>query len=215
MKVNLELNNGSDICVVMGYNDDYQKLGDITSYANLAYCMRQKYDFRLYREGFDLSRHPSWSKLLFVRDALYNHKWVYWIDGDAVFTNYLMPITRYIQLGGDIYVGAEREMFNFGTFLIRNCEWTHYIINEMWAYKVFAWRWPWEQQAFNECFFKKQVENHVVYFAMKEFCTILLPEEWNEALKWKPGDFAAHCWGKRTQEEKIQAIKSCLQEKGV
>ena len=113
MKVNLELNNGSDICVVMGYNDDYQKLGDITSYANLAYCMRQKYDFRLYREGFDLSRHPSWSKLLFVRDALYNHKWVYWIDGDAVFTKHRF------------------QQFNVGNGCIKNQRCFHRIIQRV------------------------------------------------------------------------------------
>jgi lipopolysaccharide biosynthesis glycosyltransferase len=126
MKPSLELRQGTNICVVTAYDDAFTEVGDYTIPIKLAYCMKHKYDFRVYREGFDTSRHPSWSKILFIRETLKEYDWVFWIDADAVFTNHNIKVMDMVMLGGDFYICKEYHnmstLFNMGVFLIRKSD---------------------------------------------------------------------------------------------
>jgi len=209
IKPSIETTTGSPICVVMAYNENYKKLGEYTSSVNQDYCRFRGYNFRLYTEGFDESRPASWSKLLFVKDALKNYEFVFWIDTDAVFTNKSLSIERFIQKGGNIFVGREPYKFHFGIFLIRNSEWSFWLLDKIWSI------YPhdlggWEQAVFNELVTTNQVGNNMIYFPLKSFMSVVAPGLWDMEFKWQEGDFIGHCWGKHSQEKKLEEIKKCI-----
>lgn len=213
MKPTLELKNGSKICVVTAYNDTMKELGDFTSSHNLVYCQNWGYDFRVYTQDFEQLVHPAWSKIIFVQDALKDYEWVFWIDADAVFTNFSLDIERYIQLGADLFLAKEiKDVFNTGVFLIRRNEWSFWLLGELWKMRNDKHEW-WEQGAFNKLAFQGKCGNRMVHYRMSDIQTSPSPLsvlDYHEG--WSPEHFIAHVLGPYTQKEKLHYLKQCLKQ---
>jgi hypothetical protein len=212
MKANIELNYnvGTNICMVTAYDDKCSEHGDFASRINIAYCLKHKYDFRVYTDGFDKTRPPAWSKILFVKDALKDYEWVFWIDADAIVTNHRIEIESYIQLGGDIFVCNETPhlVFNTGIFLIRQCDWSFWLLDEIWNKKEWQSFASCEQTAFNQIVCEGHTGHRMVYYPMREFNAVPLPTR--SEIKWQPGDFIAHCMTDICSSEKVRILSECL-----
>ena len=48
------------------------------------YCRKHNYGYHLYRDSLDKDSHPTWSKASAVLNHIKQHKWLIWIDADAV-----------------------------------------------------------------------------------------------------------------------------------
>ena len=216
MEPSTELKVGSNICVVTGYNYCCREHGEFTTRINLNYCLKQRYNFRAYTRGFDESRFPSWSKLLFIKDALQHYEWVFWIDADAVFTNHKLRIERIIQAGGDIFICRETPdmIFSCGVFMIHQCEWSFWLIDEMWNTTGWDWLGSWEQSAFNKLWIEGKVGNRMVYYQMRDFNSVPAPAPHPE-MEWQVGDYVAHRMGDYPSKPRIEMLTECLKKNEV
>jgi len=205
---NAEVKN--KVCVVTAYNDAYALLGDLTSGVNRLYCTRRGYDIRVHREGFDSSRAMTWNKILFIRQALEDYEWVFWIDADAMFTNHDIPIEKFIQRGGDFFICMDvpaQGKFNAGVMLLRRCDFTFWMLDEIWKRNDLANVFFHEQTALNDLYESGKLNNHVVWYPTRAFnsFTFASPEMLCGAPEsdyvWQKGDFVAHCPGKRVYEK--------------
>lgn len=229
MKPSIDLLVGSNICVVTAYDDAFAEVGDFTTTVKISYCLKHKYDFRVYREGFDQSRHPSWSKLLFIREVLKEYEWVFWIDADAVFTNDTKRIESVIMLGGDIFICKEHiagNIFNLGVFMIRRSDWAFEFIEKMWGTDRWWKDGYWEQSQFMELMRLNYLGQRVVYFPMRQFNSMVILEEKiccgnRKSLTnvvdieraWQQGDFVAHRLSGSVGDKK-RDLEDCLVKSG-
>ena len=193
------------ICVITAYTltPDWKELGDFTASTLKEYANRYGYDCRVFTDGFDVSRHPSWSKVLFVKDVLPEYEWIWWLDADAVITNYRIDIGKFVESEKDILAckdAAECE-FNMGSFFIRNCPFSFWLLDEIWSRTTWSNKPFWEQSALLDIFREGKVGDRLAIFDTREFNALC---DWYaercgklplEELQWHVGDFVAHCAG--------------------
>ena len=192
-----------NLCVVTAYTPNIARLGDFTSSVDKAYCDKQGYALRVFTSGFDTRRAPMWSKILFLREALKDHPWVFWIDSDAIFTNHAIRIEQFIQMGGDFFICRDfpHNMFNTGTMLLRSCDWSFWLLDEVWKREDMANKLFHEQTAINDLYAAGKLGQHVVWYPNRAFnsFTYVTPEllqgQPAQNFLWQKGDFVAHCPG--------------------
>lgn len=117
----------------------------LRAYKNKAdYCRIHGYDI-FYNTA---CLHPKlcnvWAKLALIRSAMVAHpeaEWLWWMDSDAIFTDmdFKIPLERYrdhnLVVHGwpdMIYEKKSWVALNTGSFLVRNCEWSMYLL-DVWA----------------------------------------------------------------------------------
>eukprot|EP00927_Polykrikos_kofoidii_P046542 TRINITY_DN40751_c0_g1_i1.p1 TRINITY_DN40751_c0_g1~~TRINITY_DN40751_c0_g1_i1.p1 ORF type:complete len:710 (-),score=113.32 TRINITY_DN40751_c0_g1_i1:91-2130(-) len=95
-----------------------------------------KFVFRQEAPGIDLNaevdgyRHSiHWIKLAAVREALRSHDWVFWIDYDALFSNFSQTLEQFIDEAEakapvDLIVQDSVELICPNAFLIRSSRWS-------------------------------------------------------------------------------------------
>lgn len=217
---------GNDICIVMAHNMsnyNYVQMSKFAIEVNTNYCYRYGYGFRVYNEGFAIDRHPSWSKLLFVRDALETYQWVFWIDTDAIITNPTITLESFLDSNYMLILGKQNwddppwNSINFGVFFIQQDEYVDEFVERVWADIDRPGRVGWEQdgvcKVIKEHPFDQKVKivprrsfNSVVYHE-----SLMLHKEFNhETEAWHKGDFVAHFGGKRP--DMLQAMQEMLAE---
>jgi hypothetical protein len=152
------------IAIVSLYTDEINEIVSLTAANQKAYATKWGYEYYLFK-GRLSDRHPAWDKILATKNLLKSYDWVLWIDSDAIFVNFAKRLESYIKpdkwgvFGPDpnpnIYV-------NTGVFLIKNCEWGHTMLDNVWNHKTgrvdkvdkidpYSYSlWPYEQGPFNE-----------------------------------------------------------------
>ena len=193
----------TDLCIITGYTPDskWQEVATITVPTMQEYADSWGYDFKAYTEGFDKSRHPAWSKVLFVKETLPNYEWILWIDADAAITNQTVDVDKFLMSDADILVTKDVDtcVLNSGIFFIRRCDFSFWLLDEMWSKNEWADKPMYEQSALVEVYLEGKVGNHLAQYDMREFGGFC---DWPEAvghercsmehLQWHVGDFIAH-----------------------
>lgn len=194
------------ICIITAYTltPGWKELGDFTASTLKEYVNRYRYDCKVFTDGFDVFRHPSWSKVLFVKNVLPSFSWIWWLDADAVITNQKIDIRKFLESEKDILVckdAAECE-FNMGSFFIRNCPFSFWLLDEMWSRTIWSNKPSWEQSALLDIFREGKVGDRMVIFGVRDFNSMcdwyaekLAGKVPNEDVQWHVGDFVAHCVG--------------------
>lgn len=214
MTPELELKTGSKVCLVMAYDDGARDFGDISSGVNLRYCRGQRYDFRFYAKGFDKIRHPSWSKILFVREALRDYDWVMWMDADAIVTDHGKGLDYYMKLGGVLTIGEDLPKWglNAGVFLLRKCDPAFKWLDEVWETPKFV-RVNHEQERIVEL--APKMGSNVVVYPPRALQGFAATHEYPEKFIWRSGDFIAHCLGPGVGESRTQRIRRIMWQAGL
>jgi hypothetical protein len=93
--------------------------------------------------------HKAWQKVPFVADLLREgHKYVYFIDGDSVFTNFTAKLERFAALDKDfVFTGDFSTILNTGHLFLRNSQWTLDMLDAVWAQTEFCNSEGWYEQA--------------------------------------------------------------------
>src|SRR5262249_32566909 len=112
------------------------------------YCARHSYRYVHRSDGFDHSRPPSWSKLRFIRDALEETDWVFWIDSDAVFMDWSCRLEWFLEDGFDLVLARDQlNGLNAGVFFTRNSAWSRAFLDRVDGMRQFTGHPFWETAA--------------------------------------------------------------------
>lgn len=193
----------SDFCIVTAYSSelDWTNLGQLTSRNKSKYCEKWNYGFRAYTAGFDTDRSLSWSKWIFIKNALKRYKWVFWMDADTAITNLDKRLEGLIGEDDiDIVIarhGNLREGFrmNFkeglhmdvGVFLIRGGQFADYFLETMWANGGKE-----ETEVFDNLHKDGMLDGHVRVENGRVFNSVFDSNNGHLDCKWEPGDFILH-----------------------
>lgn len=190
----------SAILVLTGYNDKYAIVGDATWPSWQAYADYHNYDFSCVRNYPDANKiNGSWHKLQVVKDALRDHEWVFWVDADAVCTNYDIQLTRWIETcAAELHVSRDWFPSNSGNFSACAGIWhaghmTTQLISLAELKTQYINKAYYDQTALQEVLVehpelkaKVKVWPRRELAAVPSFCWKNIPEP------WQPGDFLAH-----------------------
>ena len=219
---------GKNVCMVMGYttsNPKFVEMGGLSVKVNEDYCHRHGYGFRLYTSGFAEDRHPSWSKILFVQDALKSYPWVMWVDADAIVTNSDVGLEQFLDDKYMMIVGKQNwtdqvwNSVNFGVFLIRNDPDVDEFFNMVWADTKDTEDNGWEQVGVRRVMEVEPFKSKIKVVCRREFNSLVYHECFgpvgdinHDTESWHKGDFIAHYGWRR--DDIVEAMRATLAECG-
>ena len=121
------------------------------SYINkLAYCQKWGYDLIIDTiPSTDLEgREPAWGKIPFLRKLirLDRYQWIMWMDMDAFFMRFDLPVHQLISDKGDLIITKDWHGINTGVFFMRSCPYSTFLLSQMWSVPEHFWE-PWYEQS--------------------------------------------------------------------
>jgi hypothetical protein len=119
------------------------------SYRNKqAYCAKWGYDLIIEGHAIvDQTRDTAWSKLPVFRKWLPKYQWVMWMDMDAFFTRFDLPLHDvFARSTADVIIAKDWNGINMGIMFLRNAPFTFSLIDRMWNAPKLWWV-PWEEQS--------------------------------------------------------------------
>ena len=118
------------------------------SYINkAAYCQRWGYDLIIEDNTIvNKTRNVQWSKVPILRKWLPKYQWLLWMDMDAFFMRFDLPLTDMLDNDYDLVVAKDWNGINTGVFLLRSSPWSFKLLDQMW-HAPKEWWDPWEEQS--------------------------------------------------------------------
>ncbi|EFC35544.1 predicted protein [Naegleria gruberi] len=131
----------------------------MTSLNKIFYSLKHNYDFILFNQPFYKSWFvkPAWNKIPLIKSQLSSYDWIIWIDSDALVLLHQVDLDQIIEeslkrdpnKNGEInlIISYDRNGLNSGIMAIRNCKWSHQILNNVlsWKYFLYSMHWYAEQ----------------------------------------------------------------------
>jgi|APGre2960657373_1045057.scaffolds.fasta_scaffold14997_4 hypothetical protein len=74
------------ICLTTLYDKNFQNFMPYVSKSFEKFCDVNSFDIEIYNNMFDSSLHPSWNKLLAIKECFKKYDLVFWCDADSLFT---------------------------------------------------------------------------------------------------------------------------------
>ncbi len=140
-----------DVLVITGATKEVT-YADASTENHRAYCAKWGHPYHLFGEDdFDRGRGLCWSKIKMLRKALRRSPWVLWIDCDAVFSNWDVPITRlclepfHLVCGIWDYMGTPRP--SSGVMMMQRGSWSQEFLDHVWSYRKSHNSGAWEEDA--------------------------------------------------------------------
>jgi hypothetical protein len=129
------------IAVACMWTDNIKEMGTICEENRLKYCQKHHYEWRCLYKTLDVSRHPVWSKLLWLMVLIQEQKydWIQWTDADSIVANMDIRLEDIILETPDANFIATKDWwtgFNAGQFLIRSCDWSLRLLNRAYYYRI-------------------------------------------------------------------------------
>jgi len=148
------------VAIVCLYNEKHENLAAITYKNKQQYAA--KHGYKTYAKTDNFSQEQiHFDKFIHILDVFNLHpdtQWVWWLDNDALITNFDIKVESLIDNDYHIIMPVDLASLNTGSFLVRNSiqsrEWLQYMIDNKWVYKNDT-RW-FEQQAVVDFFPKFQ-----------------------------------------------------------
>lgn len=136
------------IAILSLYDQNYKEIGQHGDENKKIYADKHGYDLIIYHELLDSSRPGPWSKILAIQKHLKDYDWIYWSDADSLIMNKDIKLESFIDANYDLIISKDcYEKINTGSFLIKNCAWSHYILKRIYEQKQFINHSLWEQKA--------------------------------------------------------------------
>lgn len=175
----------------------WAEIGALTSKNKSAYCQQHGYFFLLTSDPPIFGKHTGWYKMEMIAENLRNYDAIFWTDADAIFTNFLIPLERYINTN-KCFIVPEGS----GDFFVINHRKTYKILDEIFKKTECYNSGCYEQDAL----FKTLKENEE-FRKLTDFNTIY---KFNPPLhKWQEGDFILHL-GEPERINKLKSLKKFL-----
>jgi hypothetical protein len=120
------------IGVLTAYNDDIAEMGRLAEQNHRRYCLCHGYSFVCETSGFDTSRKPPWSKILFLRKHLPRFDWMLWLDADTLIMNPATPLHSFLADDVDLIISEDWNGINAGVFFMRHTPWSLDFLQRIW-----------------------------------------------------------------------------------
>jgi hypothetical protein len=214
------------IAITSMFNDGYLPLANITHfqskvpYAELhGYPVYAKTDD--FGEGYDI----NFNKMRFTLDLFDEHpeiEWAFWLDADAMITNWTIPLEHFIDNDYHFIATVDRYNINAGSYFIRNSKEGREFFEEVWShrfdekYQKHHWH---EQQCIIDLVDK--YKSIMKFVSQREFNSYDYDfynrdhgntHDWDLFGKngnWQPGDFVIHYPGVK-QDARIELATAML-----
>ena len=208
------------ICILTAHTlrADWRELGSVSVPTMREYANRHGLSLKVFTDGFAEARAFQWSKIKFIKTLLSDYEWIWWIDADAVITNQTKTIDRFLSFDADVVIGEDLDielLCNTGSFFVRNCPFSFWLLDEIWKREDLANKPLHEQESLADLYRAGKCRGRVMMVPLRElngYC------DWhaerydkipNENLQWHVGDFVAHCAG-YAMEHRIEILKEVV-----
>lgn len=191
----------SNILVLTGCDRAMDEIGSLTAGNHRAYALRHGYQFERFTD-YPSDVHPSWQKLLLVKERLKNYDAILWLDADTIITN---PTQSLCDIVGDrkgLIVSKdwteplpedEIKHFSLGNFVVTNDAGTHKLL-ELAAMRT---EWAncalWEQQAIQEEYRENEAIREWVHILRRRALNAVpATPSTTSSEPWEERDFLCH-----------------------
>src|SRR6266436_8802890 len=180
---------------------------------NRKYCDIHGYEFKVIAPSEEIGRSPIWRKVSGVATLLPDADFVLFLDADAYFRDFSVPLMPLIQHMSDaaLLLGSDRRDRTFawsdrnantGVFVVRNSKQGFRVFEEWWNAPIrydsrWLWMWPPEQAALN----------YVVRPLFPECVIKVIPYFY---MNGSDGTFIRHLMG-MPNDQRVQVLKSELE----
>ena len=181
------------------------------------YCKRRGWDFITKTEPYVTDRHPSWSKLLLLKELLPLYDVVIWVDDDIVFTQPTVKFEDLIRpfLDSDKPLAVSENNstpFNFGLIVVKNT--AGEIIDQIWNNIDEETRFGlfWEESAAERLYKTDETFRNKIYIVPPAIIQGFHPANCNVKYKWYYKTFALHVSGFKDIQYRIKLMKQAIDE---
>lgn len=136
------------IAILSLYDQNYKDIGQHGDENKKIYAEKHGYDLIIYHQLLDPIRPAAWSKIVAIQKHLKDYDWIYWSDADSLIMNKEIKLENFIDENYDLIISKDcYGKVNTGSFLIKNCAWSHYILKRIYEQEQFINHSLWEQRA--------------------------------------------------------------------
>jgi hypothetical protein len=115
-----------NFAIVTMHDSNYSELADITFNQNKQpYCLRHGYQLFAKTDNFSPGNSKYFDKFRYLLEVMQAHSevsWCWWLDCDAMITNWSVPISRWCNNQYHLVISVDRYNLNNGSFFIRNSQ---------------------------------------------------------------------------------------------
>jgi hypothetical protein len=131
----------SDIAFVTLYTPNISDFSYYSEVALIEYCNKYNYGYYIYNEALSNDiEHGCWNKIPAIQKHLNNHKYLIWIDSDAIINDFNIDIKQFIKynenksviVSHDINSKRNRPFFNSGVMIIKNNDFSNKVLHNTW-----------------------------------------------------------------------------------
>lgn len=206
------------IAIVSLFNDRHKDLADLTWSNKQKYAAKHGYIAVAKTDKFSQEQ-VHFDKFIHLLDVMKTHPevdWVWWLDNDAMITNFDKKIEDLVDPDFHVIMATDIASLNTGSFIVRNSpqakEWLEFLLSKKKEYKDDK-KW-FEQQAV------------IDFYPKFEELFKLVPQQWLNSYdyqmyniegidllgqdgQWYPGDFVIH-WPGLPNETRVKLAQHYL-----
>jgi hypothetical protein len=208
------------------HDDSYAKMAELTLQNKQEYCDKHGYQLFKKTDNFSEGRHIYCDKIrhnLFVLENNPDIEWVWWLDCDAVITNFNIKIEDWCDDNYDFVVTLDRYALNNGSYFIKNSQLAKQFLRDILELEdVFLDdKWPDQQPMISLLEYSQDYREMTKFHPQRDFNSYDYDfyhmdhgntHDWDLFGKkgnWQSGDFVIHYPGIK-YDQRIELIKNIL-----
>lgn len=218
--------------MVTAHNENYKELADLTYAQNkVLYCQKYGYPLFVKTTNFREGIAANFDKIHYLLEILENNssiEWLWWLDTDALITNFNKTIEEFCDDKYHCVIGCEVHEWqlteiNNGSFFIRNSIEARELLREIINEESNHLEHPWTDQGSMSTVFNNQLKYRLMTkFVMCRAFNSLDYSYWDkqgwtnmsnpgrvEGGQWHHGDFVMH-WAGYPNDIRLREIKKFL-----
>ena len=210
------------------HDENYRALAEITVNNKNEYCHRHGYSFFLKNKNFSQGRHIYFDKIRYNLEILENNpqlSWIWWLDCDAVITNFTIPFAKFCDDQYDFVIAVDRYAINNGSYFIKNSSLARQFLYDVLALEevYLDHQWPEQQPMIDLIEMDDDYRAMTKIHPQRDFNSFDYDfyhrdhgntHDWDITGangNWQPGDFVCHYPGIK-YETKIDLAKKILEQ---
>lgn len=225
--------------IVTIHNESYAELAGMTFDKNkIPYCEKHSYKLFAKTSNFSEGTKVYFDKLRHCLEVLEQNpdlKWIWWLDCDAVITNFNKKIEEFCDNNFICVLTCDNNSPNNGSFFLKNCDKSKQFLRDVLSvedsfldFNTFYKGCPWDNAAWNKIYdnspeyqtlFKIQRQrdfNSYSYISDYHRLTNRDMAMTGELNQWQPGDFVVHYAGlglyPEIRDMLVECMLICIQE---
>ncbi len=187
------------------WTPELKDFGPMVEANHRAYAEKHGYKYHCLHSN-PTDRPPAWGKIPILLSQMDSADWLFWIDADAIFTNFNKRLEEFIVADKDFIAGKNFDGLNSGLFLLSTSQWSRQWLVRIYGLTQFINHQWWEQAA--------MMYDLRVNLETQEHSLLLPYRTLQTELSWKPGDFAFHPAGRLLKKDLLSYISNYIMVPG-